>query len=91
MKFIYEKTKLRLVNEENDEDFGFISFETKDDVIIIISTVINEKYQGKGMASALINELLEYAKNNNLKVKPLCSFVIHYIEKHPEYKEFIIN
>lgn len=82
MKFIYEKTKLRLVNEENDEDFGFISFETKDDVIIIISTVINEKYQGKGMASALINELLEYAKNNNLKVKPLCSYLLFVISKN---------
>lgn len=87
MKFIYEERKLRLINEENNEDIGYISFEIKEDVIIIISTVVHEKYQGKGMASTLIKEILEYARNNHLKVTPLCSFVVRYIEKHPEYKE----
>ena len=91
MKFIYEERKLRLIDEENNEDIGYISFDRKKDAIVIISTVVYEKYQGKGMASALIKEILEYAKNNNLKIKPLCSFVVHYIEKHPEYKELVIN
>ncbi len=91
MKFIYEERKLRLIDEENSEDIGYISFEIKDDTIIIISTVIYEKYQGKGMASTLIKEILGYAKNNNFKIKPLCSFVIHYIEKHQEYKQLVIN
>ena len=89
MKFIYEERKLRLIDEENNEDIGYISFEIKDDTIIIISTVIYEKYQGKGMASTLIKEILRYAKNNNFKIKPLCSFVIHYIEKHQEYNELV--
>ena len=89
MKFIYEKRKLRLIDEENNEDIGYISFEIKNDTIIIISTVIYEKYQGKGMASTLIKEILRYAKNNNFKIKPLCSFVIHYIEKHQEYNELV--
>ena len=91
MKFIYEERKLRLIDEENNEDIGYISFEIKNDTIIIISTVIYEKYQGKGMASTLIKEILGYAKNNNFKIKPLCSFVIHYIEKHQEYKQMVIN
>ncbi len=89
MKYIYEERKLRLINEENDEDIGYISFERKNDVLIIISTVVYEKYQGKGMASTLIKEILEYAKNNDLKIKPLCSFVVHYLEKHPEYKSMV--
>ena len=91
MKFIYEERKLRLIDEENNEDIGYISFEIKDDTIIIISTVIYEKYQGKGMASTLIKEILEFAKTNKLKVKPLCSFVVHYIEKHPEYNGLVTN
>ena len=91
MKFIYEERKLRLIDEENNEDIGYISFEIKGDTIIIISTVIYEKYQGKGMASTLIKEILGYAKNNSFKIKPLCSFVIHYIEKHQEYKQMVIN
>ena len=89
MKFIYEERKLRLIDEENNEDIGYISFEIKGDTIIIISTVIYEKYQGKGMASTLIKEILRYSKNNNFKIKPLCSFVIHYIEKHQEYNELV--
>ena len=89
MNFIYEKRKLRLFNEENNEDIGYITFEEKADLLIIISTVVYEKYQGKGMASTLIKEMLQYAKNSNFKIKPLCSFAAHYIEKHPEYKELI--
>lgn len=89
MKFIYEERKLKLINEEKGEEIGYISFTKKENLLIIISTVVDEKYRGQGFASKLIKEILEYAKNNNLKVKPLCSFVFHYLEKHSEYKDIL--
>ncbi|MBC7846947.1 MAG: N-acetyltransferase, partial [Flavobacterium sp.] len=47
-------------------------------------TEVNQSARGKGFAGKLLNEMVEYATNHNLKVKPSCSFVRASFEKNPE-------
>ncbi len=42
--------------------------------------------QGKGVASQLIHGALTSAKERGLKIVPRCSFVVHYVAKHPEFR-----
>lgn len=39
----------------------------------------------KGAAGELVKGALQYAKDNGLTVVPSCSYVAHYIDKHPEW------
>ncbi|MCY1382812.1 GCN5-related N-acetyl-transferase [compost metagenome] len=50
-------------------------------------TIVPPELEGKGIASTLAKYVLEYAKDNTLKVKPYCPFINAYIDRHPEYQE----
>ena len=48
-------------------------------------TWVPEAGRGKGAAAALVKAGLEYARENQLRPVPLCSYVVTYLQKHPEY------
>lgn len=53
------------------------------------STFVPPSLRGKGVGQALAKFALNYAKDNQLKIKPTCSFVKAYIDAHPEYKNLL--
>jgi predicted GNAT family acetyltransferase len=42
--------------------------------------------EGQGIASRLTQAALEYARQQNYQVFPLCSFAQVYMRRHPEYR-----
>lgn len=57
--------------------------------INLIHTIVPSPLSGKGVASELTRHVLEYAREQQLRVVPTCSFVRVYVERHPEYKVLI--
>lgn len=51
---------------------------------MIKSTYTPPEFRGKGIATRLMKRAVEWAKENNFRVVPLCSFAAHYFEKHAE-------
>ncbi len=49
-------------------------------------TWVPKKLEGKGIASALVKYGMDYARDNNLKVIPTCSYVKAFLLRHTEYK-----
>lgn len=54
--------------------------------IIFTHTEVPPAFEGLGIASKMARVALDYARDNGLKVQPLCPFIKGYIERHPEYK-----
>ena len=54
-------------------------------VLDYASTFVPERLRGRGIASAVVREALEYARERGYRVIPSCWFVKGYIERHPEY------
>jgi predicted GNAT family acetyltransferase len=52
-------------------------------------TVVSEALRGKGIAGKLTQKLMEYARENSLKIIPLCSYVVGFFEKHNEFKDLL--
>ncbi|MCA9910763.1 MAG: N-acetyltransferase, partial [Gammaproteobacteria bacterium] len=46
-------------------------------------------YEGQGIAARLAHAALEYAKEQGLKVNPVCPYVKAYLRKHPEYQSIV--
>jgi predicted GNAT family acetyltransferase len=68
---------------------GFVAFEDYklfDGGISYLHTEVPKDLEGKGIASALAKYILDYAIENNLKVKPYCPYIKAYIDKHGEYQ-----
>ncbi len=60
-----------------------------DEVIDFTHTYVPIELRGKGIAAKIVREGLEYAKENNFKVIPSCSYVEAYIDRHPEYHNIL--
>ena len=54
--------------------------------IAYLHTIVPKALEGRGVGSRLVRHILDYAVQNQLKVRPDCSFVKAYIDKHSEYQ-----
>lgn len=64
-----------------EEPLAEIKFTVLNKEIYIEHTYVNGPLRGQGIAAQLVEKVLEYAKENNLKVVPICSYVKKYLEK----------
>lgn len=51
---------------------------------------IDPNHRGQGIGDQLVLRAIDYARDNQFKIKPTCPFVIHFFEKHPEYSEMLV-
>ncbi len=68
---------------------AYLEYVHKDDKIYLTHTKVPKSLQGKGIGSLLVGKALEYLSQKNLTVMPLCSFVAHYIDNHPEFQSLL--
>lgn len=54
-----------------------------------IKTYVPYELRGRGIAGKVVEAALKYAKENQLKVIPSCSYVETYIERHKEYADLV--
>lgn len=59
--------------------------------IVLAHTETPAAAQGRGIASRLAHEALEYARANHLRVIPTCPYVRAYIQRHPEYADLVVG
>lgn len=58
-------------------------------LIVYNHTEVPKTLEGQGIASQLAKTALEYAREHDLKIMPLCPYVATYIRRHPEYKALL--
>ena len=44
-------------------------------------------HRGQGIAAKIVEAGLQYAKENSLRVVPMCSYAATYIRRNPQYLE----
>ena len=70
------------IAEENGKRMGYISYEwMNESVFSIMHTVVEPAFQGKGIAKALLDAAVDYARENGLKIHAVCSYVVRQFEK----------
>jgi predicted GNAT family acetyltransferase len=75
-----------------EEKVGHADYSLMPGEIHFVHTEVNPAHQGKNLAAILTRESLEdVRKNSKLKVVPVCSYVVKYMEKHPETHDLLLN
>lgn len=59
--------------------------------IIYTHTEVPEAFKGQGLGTKLAQAVLDYAREHDLKVMPLCPFIAAWIRRHPEYRDLVIE
>mgnify|MGYP001371835652 CR=1 FL=1 len=63
---------------------GKMEISVTDGKLTVYHTEVNPGHEGKGFAKLLLNQLAGYARENNLKIIPLCPYVLSQFKRHPE-------
>ena len=69
---------------DGDEQLGEMEISINGSNLTVYHTEVSEKAEGKGFAKKLLNEMVEYARTNGLKVIALCPYVHAQFRRHPE-------
>jgi predicted GNAT family acetyltransferase len=72
-----------------DGDYAFVDYRWRKGDMAIMHTEVPKAYEGKGIAAAMVKEVLEYAKKEGLKILVYCPYTAMYIKRHPEYNELV--
>lgn len=91
------KTKYELVHNEAASQYEYhidgklaqFVYDDQNGVLYITHTFVPKELGGRGIAGALTKDALDDIEKRGLKIKPLCSYTVAYLEKHPEYKRLL--
>ncbi len=72
-------------------EIAYLEYSLSGNVLELIHTEVPEKLRGLGLASALAEAALDWARKNNLKVDVICPTVNGYIGKHPHYSDLVMR
>jgi predicted GNAT family acetyltransferase len=84
---IIREEKRFVVKDDGKE--VYVEFEMKDGTMDLDHTYTHPDLRGRGLAAQVVRAALQYARENNYKVIPTCSYVRSFISKNDEYKELV--
>jgi predicted GNAT family acetyltransferase len=68
---------------------GYSEYQRRPGLIAFVHTLIDPRFEGRGLGSTLVREALSEARSEGLSVLPFCPFVRGYIAGHLEYLDLV--
>jgi predicted GNAT family acetyltransferase len=62
-----------------------------ENIITADHTYVSEELGGQGVGKLLLRELVDWARKENTKIIPLCTYVKAQMEKNEEYHDMIFK
>lgn len=88
MEFKKDKGIIYLGESKNDNYARITWQELGNNVIEIDHTIVDKEYGGQGIAGKLVDEVVNYAKENNLKISSTCWYASKRL-KDEKYKDIL--
>lgn len=87
-------TEMNIIHNNSEQEFytiiegskAFVSYHQEGNRLDIRHTVVPKNLEGRGIASALVKQVCDYATENHLQIIATCSYAVVWLERHPEYK-----
>ena len=76
---------------ERDGEVAYLEYSVDGNVLGLIHTEVPTKLRRLGLATALAENALGWAREHNLKVDVMCPIVQGYLAKHPEYSDLLLR
>ncbi|HZA31014.1 MAG TPA: GNAT family N-acetyltransferase [Propionibacteriaceae bacterium] len=73
----------------NGELAGTLEYELTSDLIILIHTEVLPGHQDQGIGGQLARFALDDARRRGLRVRPVCTFIRSWLERHNEYADIV--
>lgn len=67
------------------------AYRLEGDTVVFTHTEVPQALEGRGIGSRLVAGALEDVRRRGLEVRPLCSFVQRYMERHPDSRDLLAD
>lgn len=74
-----------------DGGVAYVEYEPEGGVYRLTHTIVPKGFEGQGIAAGLVEATLEEFRRRDEMVIPQCSYIIRYIERHPEWQEIVVR
>lgn len=78
------RSRFELIEEGK---LAFADYRLNGGVLILPHVEADPALRGRGAAGRLMAGVLNLARERGLKVTPICSYAVAYIQRHPEYRD----
>lgn len=52
-------------------------------------TIVPSAFEGQGIGRELVESTLEALRERDVRIIPQCSFIVRYIQRHPEWESLL--
>ena len=74
------------------EKVAFLTYrDARDGALVLIHTEVPDSLRGVGLAGQLARAALDYARAVGRRVVVICPFVKRYLDRHPDYRDLVID
>ena len=87
IKYIINKKDNRSEVYDGDKLIGKCDYKIEADKLYIYHTEVDPAYGGRGLAGKLVDLVVAYARDENLKIIPTCPYVAKKFDKDESYKD----
>lgn len=75
--------------DEDGEWIAELSYIKNETTMTIDHTEVDDKLRGEGIGEDMVKAAVAYARENNLKVNPVCPYAKKVIERTPELQDVL--
>ncbi len=80
------------IGENEENDIARITWTRgNDNLIVLTHTFVSPELRGQNIAGKLLKATVEMAREENLKIKPVCSYAVVKLTRNDEYKDILFE
>jgi predicted GNAT family acetyltransferase len=72
-----------------DDKLAYAEYRREGDVLVIPFVYADPALRGKGAAERLMTGVLEAARKEGLKVRPVCGYAAAFLQRHPDFHDLL--
>ena len=77
------------IPDETTGDQAELTFIDSEGVWVANHTYVPQSQRGQGIAATLVDELIQVARKQGVKIKPTCPYVKDKFDQHPEWSDLL--
>ena len=70
-------------------DIAVLSYTAHGNEISLDHTYVPDEWRGRGVAAELVRAAVKEARQRQWKLRPRCSYVMTFFERHPEFADVL--
>jgi predicted GNAT family acetyltransferase len=75
---------------EDDDVAGYSEYKVNDDgTLVFVHTQVDERFSGEGIGSRLVAGVMDFVRENDVRIHPDCEFVAAFMREHEETHDLL--